>query len=1199
MSKMISVAPGFQYSVNIGYDLNNVEKLQNFIPTKSSLSLMLDILQSTDNSSTERARVLIGAYGKGKSHIVLTILSILMKKEWKYFDKLSSRIEQDSLLDKTIHDYYDSEKKLLPVIINGGNTSVGQAFLLALQKTLIENDLMDVMPETNYKAALRTIEKWKSEFPDTYNSFVKEMGKPAQRIISLLENYDADTYTSFENIYPKLTAGSIFNPFVGFDIIELYESVVKGIKNKGYNGIYVVYDEFSKYLEANIKTATINDIKLLQDFAEKCNRSASLQMHILLISHKEIANYIDSLPKQKLDGWKGVSERFKHIHLNNNFSQTYEIISSVIKKSPQIWDKFLESNNDIIDSVVNLYSAHGIFADISNEDYKSTVVGCYPLHPVTMFILPRLSERVAQNERTLFTFLSSKGISTLPTFLDSYNDDCFKLITPDMIFDYFEPLFRKESYTSELYNNYILTKNILEKLEQLSLESKIIKVLSLIYILEHFDKLKPTINELDGIFSLEYSHEEISGAVENLIDNKYVVYQKVSNGFLRLKQTSGIDIKREIYNAIEKSKASFSITETLNSASLDNYIYPSRYNDEREMTRFFAFEFVDGVNITSDIDWNLKSESIEADGVIYGIIPQSEEDIEKLKRDLLLSSQKNGRFVFILPKNYSNIYDIALKFKAITELRDMSIGNDLLFDEYEVIFEDLREVISDFINSYTHPETYRSIYIYDGREQQIIRKAALSSLLSNICDVIYPKTPIINNEVINKNELSSAAFNSRNKIITSLLRNTLEPNLGFSGSGQEVSIMRSTLINKKVLVSENNMWRINLKTGDEYLDNLFAVIIEFIHSARTDDACGFDILYRNLTSYEYGIGLRKSLIPIYLAAVLHEYSRDIIIQSKFGAEILNADIILQIENNPSDYKIQFAEWTSEKEEFIKELEEIFSDYIVDEEKAFSSYEYVVKAIQRWYRELPKWSKEKIPQRRAKRYRGLIKLLRNEISGYEFLFEKLPKEFELPEFNINLIDSIDKAKQYYDKALSMLVDDLIELVREEFSASNGTINSNNSSLALIIKSWCDTIDKAAFQQVFPNGAHKCLGLLKEVTNDERTFVIRLSKLVTDLKIEDWDESVLDLFKQRLHEYRETIENFHEIEFEEFEDGIKGYSISYLADDGSTVTKKFDKIAGSSTGRLLKNAITYSIENMGQSISEGEKRQILMEILAKLC
>lgn len=62
MSKMISVASGFQYSVNIGYDLNNDDKLKNFIPTKSALMLLKDILSSTALDATERARVLVGAY---------------------------------------------------------------------------------------------------------------------------------------------------------------------------------------------------------------------------------------------------------------------------------------------------------------------------------------------------------------------------------------------------------------------------------------------------------------------------------------------------------------------------------------------------------------------------------------------------------------------------------------------------------------------------------------------------------------------------------------------------------------------------------------------------------------------------------------------------------------------------------------------------------------------------------------------------------------------------------------------------------------------------------------------------------------------------------------------------------------------------------------------------------------------------------
>ena len=38
MRDMISVASGFQYSVNIGYDLGSDDKLKNFIPTNRRLA---------------------------------------------------------------------------------------------------------------------------------------------------------------------------------------------------------------------------------------------------------------------------------------------------------------------------------------------------------------------------------------------------------------------------------------------------------------------------------------------------------------------------------------------------------------------------------------------------------------------------------------------------------------------------------------------------------------------------------------------------------------------------------------------------------------------------------------------------------------------------------------------------------------------------------------------------------------------------------------------------------------------------------------------------------------------------------------------------------------------------------------------------------------------------------------------------------
>ena len=199
MSKMISVASGFQYSVNIGYDLNNDDKLKNFIPTRSALALLEDILLSTNPASTDRARVLIGAYGKGKSHIVLTILAMLMKRDRELFKKAMPKIQENQRLAQIVDNYYDSNNKILPVIITGSNTSLPQAFLLALQRTLSMNGL-DVMPQTNYKAAVNAIEKWEKEFPETYKKLKDAIDMPIKKYVEELQNYSPKAYEKFEKI---------------------------------------------------------------------------------------------------------------------------------------------------------------------------------------------------------------------------------------------------------------------------------------------------------------------------------------------------------------------------------------------------------------------------------------------------------------------------------------------------------------------------------------------------------------------------------------------------------------------------------------------------------------------------------------------------------------------------------------------------------------------------------------------------------------------------------------------------------------------------------------------------------------------------------------------------------------------------------------------------------------------------------------
>ena len=220
----------------------------------------------------------------------------------------------------------------MPVVIQGSSNDTTQTFLLSLKNALEANGLEEILPDSYFSCAVDTINIWKTKYQTTYNSFAEIVGEKVETFIKKLNRFDPEAYATFVKIYPELTSGSEFAPTKGLDVVKVYEDVVKKIKEFGYNGIYVVYDEFSKFLENSMSKTSAMEIKMIQDFAELCNRSGENQLHLLLISHKHIQNYISQLPKEKIDAWKAVAERFKAIEIQNNFTQTYEIVSTVIEK---------------------------------------------------------------------------------------------------------------------------------------------------------------------------------------------------------------------------------------------------------------------------------------------------------------------------------------------------------------------------------------------------------------------------------------------------------------------------------------------------------------------------------------------------------------------------------------------------------------------------------------------------------------------------------------------------------------------------------------------------------------------------------------------------------------------------------------------------------------------------------------------------
>ena len=1197
IKKYLNIAEGFQYSVNIEYDLGNEEKIKGFIPTTASFDIIEDIMLSTHVSSTDRARILIGAYGKGKSHFVLVVLSLLMSKNISAFESLLSKIKAyNPKLHQFILDYLNSDKKILPIIIQGGNSSLSQSFLSAMQRTLDMADLSDLMPDTHFTAAIDMIKNWEENYPATYKSLIEEINEPITEFIDKLTKYDTKAYRLFEKLYPGLTSGGAFNPFVGLNVVDLYEDVTKKLKAKGYSGIYVVYDEFSKFLEADITKINSVDIRLLQDFAEKCNRSGENQMHIMLISHKDISNYIDKLPKQKVDGWRGVSERFKHVELKNNFSQIYDIIATVIGQDEKYFNAYYEKNKQIFADSLNTYKNQTLFSELDDSRLETVIYKCYPMQPASTFILPRLSEKVAQNERTLFTFLSSQNKNTLYDFINT-TSEAFPLLTPDYIYDYFEQVFKKEVYTSPIYAIWKMTSNILDKLEAENydaLGAKIIKTIALIYITDQFEKFAPTPEAITDIFAgSNYDTAEVTRILSDLKDKQYVIYQFKSNNYLRLTDKFSSKIEQEIDTYIEKFRATVTVKKVLNNYNTCDYMYPTAYNDDNEIIRYFDFNFITDEEFFEVDNWELKISDSEAVGVVFGIILSSEENRTAVTNKL--SEINYNRAVFVVPFAAVDLTEDCLEYNAVSLLKTENNDDEVLLEELDLRIEDNENILANFISMYLMPETRGAEWFYQGKKQKVYRKTQISELLSTICRELYTHTPIIRNEMINKDSVTRTIINAMNKVVDALLVTELKPNLGLVGAGPDVSIMRSVLINTGILKDIETMPKlvVNYDKEDMY-QNVLAVINDFFRNANNSS---FGELYDELIKPENHIGLKKGIIPIFIAVVLNSIKQYIVI-CKNGTETeLSASLLNAINEKPDDYVVYIEHWDKQKEEYILRLESIFSDYIILSEKESNNFTYVVRAMQRWIASLPKYSKEitsvyKGHKLEKEKIKFINALKRPEINAREFLFEDIINIFNFKEFTLNVADNIEKTKSVFDNAVIQLLAGLAEDIRDCFKEDQ----PKRATLLSIMLDWYEKLNDSAKNYLYNNGEDKILNLISNATNDEKAFVSRMAKCIVGLRIEDWNDKSIEQFNEGLKAFKASVEAQNN---KKNSDGNNSYTLTFQDDEGNAISKSFEKCEYSNRAKLLLNEITDAVDSMGQSISENEKRQVLMEVLEKLC
>lgn len=259
-------------------------------------------------------------------------------------------------------------------------------------------------------------------------------------------------------------------------------------------------------------------------------------------------------------------------------------------------------------------------------------------------------------------------------------------------------------------------------------------------------------------------------------------------------------------------------------------------------------------------------------------------------------------------------------------------------------------------------------------------------------------------------------------------------------------------------------------------------------------------------------------------------------------------------------------------------------------------------MKQWYLSLPKFSKEStvkyigslnyedIPKEK----REFLSSLRMEIENpREYIFEKLFRIFGYRNFNIEVVEKIRECKGYYENLLESLEEKLLEDIRGIFGGTEeiGVIST--------LKDWEESLNSKTREHIFNKNENRVLELIRESGNNEKLFVEKLARVISSLRIEDWNRNTIERFLEELKNIKLSVEEFDKNLSSESQSESNSYKISFVNEEGKEQIRSFEKIECSRRATLLYNDLLSSIDEMGESISEQEIRQILMDILKNYC
>ncbi len=695
---------------------------------------------------------------------------------------------------------------LLPALITGSRQPMARALVEGLERALVQS---------GFRKLLRQLRK---EFAAVWDTAV-----PAPRQVADLF-VRASTLTDLEN----------------------------------RRGLLLVVDEMGKLLEYAALHPEQGDFFVLQELAEGAARSGDHPLLVITVLHQNPEAYAQRVGRSHQAEWAKVGERFRQVPFFPSDLERITLLGRALEQKPEL------NLDGSADRLTRLSLDTGIVPSALRDRFAPSLREAYPLHPVALLALPALFRRAGQSHRSLFNFLSGEEPHALGRFLREtpYDPTRPPLFMPESLFDYAAEALLAGWTGSDLAYLWGEAVDLVDRAIHVSeLARQVLKCIALLSLLRD-PRLKPSQEVLALALTDGNSRPlDVAGALEELQQRRLIAYSRMQEAY-RLWEGGDVDVGA----ALEAARGSLPAGVILHVGT--ELCPPPTLVARRHSYETGVIRQVPAHPCSPAQMETLLARIGGSLGVMFCLAPNAEEArrAERIARD---TSRPNLLYGIATETEVlrETAADVAAAHQVVKDTPALQ-GDRAARRELSARREEAEMAFRAEWERLFGPGSGGARWIYCGARTEVPGARAFSTLLSQMADATYSAAPILRNELVNRETLSSAAAAARRNLTEAMLLKADTERLGITLFPPEASmyecILRATGLHREV---EPGQWGFAVPAMEDPagLRPCWQAVERFVY-ADPPEPRPIPELYKLLKGPPYG--LTEGVLPVLVCAFL-------------------------------------------------------------------------------------------------------------------------------------------------------------------------------------------------------------------------------------------------------------------------------------------------------------------------------------------